>query len=97
MVSRGPADPGNDFAPRDRWSHQWLYDVRDLTPFFEKGTNVIAAEVFFKGQPNYSLGKHGFVRGGDRRSWETARFHHNRSRLACALFHSVVDGRVPGA
>ncbi|MBV8070110.1 MAG: hypothetical protein JO270_09415 [Acidobacteriaceae bacterium] len=61
MVSRGPADPGNDFAPHDRWSHQWLYDLRDLTPFFEKGMNVIAAEVFTKGEPNYSLGKHGFV------------------------------------
>jgi hypothetical protein len=31
LVSRGPADPGNDYSPRTRWSHQWLYDVHDLT------------------------------------------------------------------
>jgi hypothetical protein len=31
LVSRGPADPGNDYSPRTRWWHQWLYDVHDLT------------------------------------------------------------------
>src|ERR1017187_9136619 len=31
LVSLGPADPGNDYSPRTRWSHQWLYDVHDLT------------------------------------------------------------------
>ncbi|WP_321474953.1 alpha-L-rhamnosidase N-terminal domain-containing protein [uncultured Paludibaculum sp.] len=61
LVSRGPADPGNDYAPRTRWSHQWLYDVRDLTPFFRAGRNVIAAEVFTKGQPNYTLDRPGFT------------------------------------
>src|ERR1017187_1463889 len=31
LVSRGPADPGNDYSPRTRWWHQWLYDVHNLT------------------------------------------------------------------
>ena len=61
LAARGPADPGNDYAPRSRWSHQWLYDVVDLAPFFRKGENVIAAEVFTKEQPNYSLGRPGFA------------------------------------
>ena len=65
LVSRGPADPGNDYSPRTRWSHQWLYDVRDLTPFFRQGENVIAAEVFTSEQPNYSLGHPGFAFAAD--------------------------------
>jgi hypothetical protein len=65
LVSRGPADPGNDYSPRTRWSHQWLYDVRDLTPFFKPGDNVIAAEVFTREQPNYSLGRPGFAFAAD--------------------------------
>jgi hypothetical protein len=65
LVARGPADPGNDYSPRTRWSHQWLYDVRDLTPFFRQGENVIAAEVFTTEQPNYSLGRPGFAFAAD--------------------------------
>ena len=65
LVSRGPADPGNDYSPRTRWSHQWLYDVRDLTPFFKPGDNVMAAEVFTREQPNYSLGRPGFAFAAD--------------------------------
>jgi len=65
LVSRGPDDPGNDYSPRTRWSHQWLYDVRDLTPFFKKGENVIAAEVFAREQPDYSLGRPGFAFAAD--------------------------------
>ncbi len=68
LVSRGPADPGNDYDPRSRWSHRWLYDCRDLTAFFHKGRNAIAAEVFSAGQPNYSLGKAGFLFEADIRS-----------------------------
>ena len=48
LVSRGPADPGNDIDSRFGWSHRWLYDCRNLTAFFHKGRNVIAAEVFRK-------------------------------------------------
>jgi lysophospholipase L1-like esterase len=44
LVSRGPVDMGRDYAGGD--THRWFYDFRDLTPFFQKGTNVIAAEVF---------------------------------------------------
>jgi alpha-L-rhamnosidase len=60
LVARGPADPGNDIEPRENWSHRWLYDVYDLTPFFHVGTNVIAAEVFTSAHPNFSLGSPGF-------------------------------------
>jgi hypothetical protein len=61
LVSRGPADHGNDITAQPRWSHRWLYDARDLTPFFRKGHNVIAAEVFSTGHPIFSLGKPGFT------------------------------------
>ena len=44
LVSRGPVDIGADFAGGS--THRWFYDFRDLTPFFTKGKNVIAAEVF---------------------------------------------------
>jgi hypothetical protein len=43
LVSRGPADIGRDFAGGS--TGRWFYDHRDLTPFFHKGRNVIAAEV----------------------------------------------------
>jgi len=44
LVSRGPVDIGADYAGGS--THRWFYDFRDLTPFFVKGKNVIAAEVF---------------------------------------------------
>jgi len=44
LVSRGPVDMGSDYAGGS--THRWFYDFRDLTSFFRKGTNVIAAEVF---------------------------------------------------
>lgn len=44
LVSRGPVDMGRDYVGGD--THRWFYDCRDLTPFFQRGTNVIAAEVF---------------------------------------------------
>jgi len=44
LVSRGPVDIGRDYAGGD--THRWFYDFRDLTPFFQKAGNVIAAEVF---------------------------------------------------
>ena len=44
LVSRGPVDIGRDYAGGN--THRWLYDYRELTPFFVKGTNVIAVEVF---------------------------------------------------
>ena len=44
LVSRGPVDIGRDYAGGS--TGRWFYDARDLTPFFHKGANVIAAEVF---------------------------------------------------
>jgi len=40
-VSRGPVDQGRDYDGGE--TERWLYDYRDLTPFFRKGKNVIAA------------------------------------------------------
>lgn len=48
LVSRGPADIGRDYDRGERGA-RWLYDARDLTPFFHVGRNVIAAEVFTQG------------------------------------------------
>jgi alpha-L-rhamnosidase len=44
LVSRGPVDIGRDYFGGS--TGHWFYDYRDLTPFFKKGKNVIAAEVF---------------------------------------------------
>jgi len=51
MVARGPDDIGSDIPVivKDRYAistRQWLYVVRDLTPYFQPGANTIAAEVF---------------------------------------------------
>ena len=59
LASRGPADIGRDYAGGQ--THKWFYDARDLTPFFRKGRNVIAAEVFRKGPGGVSRGKTGFL------------------------------------
>jgi hypothetical protein len=48
LVSRGPADIGRDYD-REMQGPRWMYDYRDLTPFFHSGKNVIAAEVFTEG------------------------------------------------
>lgn len=44
LASRGPVDIGRDFAGGK--TRHWFYDSRDLTPYFRKGSNVIAALVF---------------------------------------------------
>ena len=44
LVSRGPVDIGKDYTGGS--IGRWFYDYRDLTSYFTKGTNVIAAEVF---------------------------------------------------
>ena len=62
LVSRGPADPGSDEWLFTHWSHQWLYDQVDLTPYLHSGQNVIAAEVFTSNIfPNFTLGRPGFA------------------------------------
>jgi len=45
LVSRGPVDIGRDVV-FDISTGKWFYDARDLTPYFRKGVNVMAAEVF---------------------------------------------------
>ena len=59
IASRGPADIGRDFAGGQ--THKWFYDYRDLTPFFHKGRNVIAAEVFRHGPGGVSRSKGGWL------------------------------------
>jgi hypothetical protein len=62
LVSRGPADPGNDIILWTHWSHRWLYNQVDLAPYLHGGLNVIAAEVFTANMiPSYSLGHPGFA------------------------------------
>ena len=62
LVSRGPADPGNDIILWTHWSHRWLYNQVDLAPYLHAGLNVIAAEVFTANMiPSYSLGHPGFA------------------------------------
>lgn len=44
LASRGPADRGRDYTPTT--TRKWMYDVRDLTPLFKRGRNLIAVEVY---------------------------------------------------
>jgi alpha-L-rhamnosidase len=44
LVSRGPVDIGRDYAGGN--TGRWFYNCRDLTPYFHKGKNAVAAEVF---------------------------------------------------
>jgi len=62
LASRGPADIGRDYD-RAKEGPQWLYDYRDLTPFFHAGTNIIAAEVFTTGYvgSRVTRNKNGFL------------------------------------
>jgi len=46
LVSRGPADAGTDYDGLP--TGLWFYEQRDLTPFFRKGKNAIAVEVFIE-------------------------------------------------
>jgi len=73
LVSRGPVDIGTDFAGGH--THRWFYDCRDLTPFFTKGKNVIAAEVFrqwpigftvSRGQPGFLFEAEVTMPGGQK-------------------------------
>ena len=61
LVSRGPVDIGRDFAGGE--TRRWFYDYRDLTPYFQQGKNVIAAEVFrhWPAGANVSRGHPGFL------------------------------------
>ncbi len=61
LVSRGPVDMGTDYAGGS--TGRWFYDYRELTPFFKKGRNVIAAEVFRKWPIGFTVsrGKPGFL------------------------------------
>jgi hypothetical protein len=66
LVSRGPADPGNDIILSTHWSHQWLYSQVDLAPCLHGGRNVIAAEVLSGNMiPSYTLGHPGFAFAAD--------------------------------
>ena len=67
LVARGPDDIGSDIPVivKDRYAistRQWRYVVRDLTPYFRKGTNIIAAEVLAHQRAGayLSAGKPGF-------------------------------------
>jgi hypothetical protein len=61
LVSRGPVDIGRDYQGGS--THRWFYDYRELTPYFNQGTNIIAAEVFREWPNNFAVsrGKPGFL------------------------------------
>lgn len=61
LVSRGPVDIGTDFVGGS--TRHWFYDYRDLSAFFKRGTNVIAAEVFPDWPMGYTIsrGRPGFI------------------------------------
>jgi alpha-L-rhamnosidase len=44
LVARGPDDGGQDYPGQQ--THRWFVNYRSLTPYFRRGHNVIAAEVF---------------------------------------------------
>ena len=44
LAARGPADSGRDYDSGP--CGPWLLDVRSLTQYFKKGTNIVAVEVF---------------------------------------------------
>ena len=65
LVSRGPDDIGTDGATKSHlWTHRWLADARDLTPYFKAGKNVVAAEVFSSGWSWLFFGHHINVKNG---------------------------------
>lgn len=66
LVSRGPDDIGHDGATKSHlWTHRWLADARDLTPYFRAGKNVVAAEVFSSGGLSFPfIDKHPNVKNG---------------------------------
>jgi hypothetical protein len=53
LVARGPVDQGRDYFGGG--TNHWFYDARDLTPYFTKGKNVIAAEVFRDWPINFTV------------------------------------------
>ncbi len=44
LVARGPDDGGQDYPGQQ--TNRWIVNYRDLTPYFYKGRNAIAVEVF---------------------------------------------------
>jgi hypothetical protein len=53
LAARGPVDQGRDYFGGS--TNHWFYDARDLTRYFTKGTNVIAAEVFRDWPINFTV------------------------------------------
>jgi len=62
LVARGPDDGGQDYPGTQ--TGKWFVNYRDLTSFFHKGRNVVAAEVFtaraMEGRYN-TTGRGGFL------------------------------------
>ena len=61
LVSRGPVDIGRDYLGGS--THRWFYDCRELTRYFQPGTNVIAAEVYRQWPVGFTVsrGQPGFL------------------------------------
>ncbi|MET0254731.1 MAG: hypothetical protein ABW193_02995, partial [Luteibacter sp.] len=62
LVLRGPDDPGTDVGETLRWTHQWLYNSVDVTPYLHAGPNIVTVQIV--NSPllsNPSLGDTGFA------------------------------------
>ena len=62
LAGRGPAEPGGDWGDTNPTEH-WFYDDYDLTPRFQKGSNVISVEVAMDTgiESHYSMGRGGLL------------------------------------
>jgi alpha-L-rhamnosidase len=62
LAGRGPVDIGGDYRDKAKPRH-WFYDSCDLTGYFHKGPNVIAAEVSIRNMvmSEVTTGKAGFL------------------------------------
>ncbi len=69
LAGRGPADIGGDYGDAVKPRH-WFYDCCDLTGYFHKGTNVIAAEVSIRNMAisEVTTGRPGFLFEADIRT-----------------------------
>jgi len=72
LAGRGPADIGGDYGDAVKPRH-WFYDRLNLTNYFRKGTNVIAAEVSIRNMvaSEVTTGRPGFLFEADIRTEES--------------------------
>jgi len=91
LVARGPVDQGRDYFGGG--TGRWFYDGRDLTPYFTKGVNVIAAEVFREWPINFTVSR----RPGFLFEAEITAGGRKTTVLSDASWHSLPAAQFPAA